>query len=172
MLSPVHAAAEDSGVLVFRDLSHCVSPMTTRDAVDRDADDCDADEDDDVDVVVAALDDAHDDAWPLWNLSAATVDQHAASDDVSPRVSLETTAVHPAGVSTAAAAIAPFSPAAVKVAAPMAASATNKAAAMLALKMPQDSDVADGDVSDDETVVVQQPQPSSAAGLDTSLVIA
>lgn len=174
MLSPIHATAatdrDDGGVLVFRDLSHCVSPMTTRDAVDRDAHDVTADDNDDDDVVVAVEDVDADAAWPLWNLSAATVDQHAAADDVSPRVSLETTAVHPAGVSTAAAAIAPFSPAAVKVAPPVATPSTSKAAALLALKLPQDADLADGDVSDDETVVVQQPP--TAAGLDSSLLIA
>lgn len=171
MLSPIHAAAAaadhaESGVLVFRDLSHCVSPMTTRDAVDRDDHDAADDEDD----VVVAVEDV-DAAWPLWNLSAATVDQHAASDDVSPRVSLETAAVHPAGVPTAPAAIAPFSPAAVKVAPPVVTPSTTKAAALLALKLPQDVDLADGDVSDDETVVVQQLQPTAAA-LDTSLLIA
>lgn len=175
MLSPIHAAAAAAdnadgggGVLVFRDLSHCVSPMATRDAVDRDDHDAAADDEDEDDVVVAVEDVG--DAWPLWNLSAATVDQHAASDDVSPRVSLETTAVHPAGVP---AAIAPFSPAAVKVAPPVATPSTNKAAALLALKLPHDVDLAaDGDVSDDETVVVVQQQPPTAAALDTSLLIA
>eukprot|EP01033_Poteriospumella_lacustris_P008560 gene8560-6159_t len=82
----------------------------------------------------------------------------------------KTTAVHPAGVP---AAIAPFSPAAVKVAPPVATPSTNKAAALLALKLPHDVDLAaDGDVSDDETVVVVQQQPPTAAALDTSLLIA